>query len=61
MPTVQRIFGRVSTDQTPYHIGLGQDEVTEGFEVFDTHRRAGTELPTPYPNGQRRFENGTVL
>ncbi|MCI4318930.1 MAG: hypothetical protein L3K23_02210 [Thermoplasmata archaeon] len=40
MPTIQRIFGHVSIDQTLHYIGVGQEEMTEGFAVFDTHLRA---------------------
>ena len=55
VPTVQRIFGHVSIDQTLYHIGLGQDEMTEGFAVFDTHMRAGMEPPISLAQRQTAF------
>jgi len=35
--------------------------MTEGFAVFDTHVRAGTESLTHLPNGKRHFENGAIL
>jgi integrase/recombinase XerD len=37
VPTIQRIFGHVSIDQTLHFIGVGQEEMTEGFAVFDRH------------------------
>ncbi|MGA8303696.1 MAG: hypothetical protein WA691_04330 [Thermoplasmata archaeon] len=40
---------------------VGQDEMTEGFAVFDIHPRAGMETATPLPNGKRRFESGSIL
>jgi hypothetical protein len=43
VPTIQRIYGHVSIDQTLHYIGVGQEEMSEGFEVFDTHIRAGME------------------
>jgi integrase/recombinase XerC len=43
VPTIQRIFGHVSIDQTLHYIGVGQEEMTEGFAVFDTHIRAAME------------------
>jgi len=47
VPTIQRIFGHVSIDQTLHYIGVGQEEMTEGFAVFDTHMREGMETVTP--------------
>jgi integrase len=41
LPTIQRIFGHVSIDQTLHYVGVGQEEMTEGFAVFDTHIQAG--------------------
>jgi integrase len=43
--TIRRIFGHVSLDQTLRYIGVGQDEMTEGFAVFDHHMQAGLEAP----------------
>jgi integrase len=43
VPTIQRIFGHVSLDQTLHYIGVGQEEMTEGFAVFDRHMQAGLE------------------
>jgi integrase len=50
LPTIQRIFGHVSIDQTLHYVGVGQEEMTEGFAVFDTHIRAGMD-----PQRQRAF------
>ncbi len=54
-PTIQRIYGHVSIDQTLHYVGVGQDEMTEGFAVFDTHIRAGMESLTPPPQRQTAF------
>jgi hypothetical protein len=45
VPTIQRIFGHVSVDQTLHFIGIGQEEMTEGFVLFDPHMRASPEDP----------------
>jgi integrase len=45
VPTIQRIFGQVSVDQTLHYIGVGQEVMTEGFAVFHTYIRAGMEPP----------------
>jgi len=55
VPTIQRIFGHVSIDQTLHYIGVGEEEMTEGFAVFDTHMRAGMETPTPPSQRQTAF------
>jgi integrase len=55
VPTIQRIYGHVSLDQTLHYVGVGQEEMTEGFAVFDTHMRAGMELLTPPPQRQTAF------
>lgn len=44
-PTIQRIYGHVSIDQTLHYVGVDQEEMTEGFAVFDTHMRGGLESP----------------
>ena len=49
VPTIQRIFGHVSIDQTLHYIGVGQEEMTEGFAVFDHHMQAGLETPFSGP------------
>jgi integrase len=55
LPTIQRIYGHVSIDQTLHYVGVGQDEMTEGFAVLDTHMRAGMETATPPPQRQTAF------
>jgi integrase len=55
VPTIQRIFGHVSIDQTLHYVGVGQEEMTEGFAVFDTHIRAGMETLTPPSQRQTAF------
>jgi integrase len=55
VPTIQRIFGHVSIDQTLHYIGVGQEEMTEGFAVFDTHIRAGMETAISEPQRQTVF------
>jgi integrase len=56
VPTLQRIFGHVSIDQTQHYIGVGQEEMTEGFAVFDTPMRTGMpETATPPPQRQTAF------
>jgi integrase len=52
LPTIQRIYRHASIDQTLRYVGVAQDEMTEGFAVFDTHMRAGMETLTPLPNGK---------
>ena len=54
-PTIQRIYGHVSLDQTLHYVGVGQEEMTEGFAVFDTHMRAGMESTTPPPQRHTAF------
>jgi integrase len=49
VPTIQRIFGHVSIDQTLHYIGVGQDEMTEGFAAFDRHLRLGPAAPSSEP------------
>jgi integrase len=39
-PTIQRIYGHVSIDQTLHYVGVDQEEMAEGFAVFDQHMRA---------------------
>ncbi len=39
-PTIQRIYGHVSLDQTLHYVGVDQEEMAEGFAVFDQHMRA---------------------
>ena len=55
VPTIQRIYGHVSIDQTLHYVGVGQEEMTEGFAVFDTHIRAGMETLTPPSQRQTAF------
>jgi integrase len=55
LPTIQRIYGHVSIDQTLHYVGVGQDEMTEGFAVFDTHMRAGMETATALSQRQTAF------
>ncbi len=45
VPTIQRIFGHVSIDQTLHYVGVDQEEMTEGFAVFDQHMREALENP----------------
>jgi integrase len=49
VPTIQRIFGHVSVDQTLHYIGVGQEEMTEGFAVFDHHIREAMGTPFSAP------------
>jgi integrase len=44
-PTVQRIYGHASVDQTLHYVGVDQEEMTEGFAVFDEHMRGALEPP----------------
>ena len=39
-PTIQRIYGHVSIDQTLHYVGVDQEEMAEGFAVFDQHMKA---------------------
>lgn len=55
VPTIQRIFGHVSIDQTLHYIGVGEEEMTEGFAVFDTHIRAAMEGSFSTPQRQTTF------
>lgn len=55
LPTIQRIYGHVSIDQTLHYVGVGQEEMTEGFAVFDTHIRAGMHPPLKDPQRQTAF------
>jgi integrase len=55
VPTIQRIFGHASIDQTLHYIGVGQEEMTEGFAVFDTHIRAAMDPPFSDPQRQTAF------
>jgi len=43
LPTIQRIYGHVSIDQSLHYIGVGQEEMSEGFAIFDTHIRAAMD------------------
>jgi hypothetical protein len=43
LPTIQRISGHVTIDQTLHYVGVGPEKMTEGFAVFDTHIRAGMD------------------
>jgi integrase len=61
VPTIQRNFGHVSIDQPLHYIGVGQEEMTEGFAVFDTHIRAAMDPPFQTPNGKSCSENGAIL
>jgi integrase len=49
VPTIQRIFGHVSLDQTLNYIGVGREEMTERIAVFDHHMQAGLEAPFSGP------------
>jgi integrase len=55
VPTIQSIFGHVSIDQTLHYIGVGEEEMTEGFAVFDTHIRAAMDPPFSDPQRQTVF------
>ena len=54
-PTIQRICGHVSIDQTLHYVGVDQEEMTEGFAVFDQHMREGMETPMCRSQRQTAF------
>ena len=54
-PTIQRIFGHASLDQTLHYIGVGEKEMVAGLAVFDTHMREGMDLAFPGPRRQAAF------
>ena len=37
LPTIQRIYVHASIYQTVHYVGVGEEEMTEGFAVFDWH------------------------
>ena len=39
-PTIQRIYGHVSIDQTLHYVGADQEGMAEGFAVFDQQMRS---------------------
>ncbi len=51
-PTIQRIYGHASLDQTLHYIGVGEEEMVAGLAVFDTHMKEGMELALPTPQRQ---------
>lgn len=54
-PTIQRIYGHVSIDQTLHYIGVGEEEMVAGLALFDTHMRAGMEPTLTGPQRQTAF------
>ncbi|MGI0055328.1 MAG: tyrosine-type recombinase/integrase [Thermoplasmata archaeon] len=55
VPTIQRIYGHVSVDQTLHYVGVGQEEMEAGFAAFDTHIRSGMTPPFDDPQRQTVF------
>lgn len=55
VPTIQRIFGHVSIDQTLHYVGVGQEEMSAGLAVFDAHIREGMEPAISLPQRQMVF------
>ena len=53
--TIQRIYGRVSIDQTLHYVGVDQEEMIEGFAVSDTRVRGGLESPISASQRQTAF------
>lgn len=49
LPTIQRIYGHVSLDQTLHYVGVGQEEMTAGFAVFDRHLAEALSGPLGAP------------
>ncbi len=49
VPTIQRIYGHASLDQTLHYVGIGEEEMTEGFAVFDRHVSRGLKPPFSAP------------
>ena len=49
VPTIQRIFGHTSLDQTLDYVRVGEEEMTEGFAVFDRHLSRGLSGPISTP------------
>jgi integrase len=43
VPTVQKIYGHVSIDQTLRYLGVGLEEMVAGLAVFATHMCAAME------------------
>ena len=39
LPTIQRIYGHSSLDETVRYVGVDQDEMRKGFDTFDAHMR----------------------
>jgi len=54
-PTIQRIYGHVSVDQTLHYVGVDQEEMAEGFAVFDQHMREVLENPMCRSQRQTAF------
>jgi integrase len=54
-PTIQRIYGHASIDQTLHYIGVGEEEMVAGLAVFDTHMREGMDLALSAPQRQTVF------
>ncbi len=53
VPTIQRFYGPASVDQTLQYVGVGEEERTEGFAVFDRHLSRGLESRSRSPDGKR--------
>lgn len=54
-PTIQRIYGHASLDQTLHYVGVDQEEMSEGFTVFDQHMQDALEEPMCRSQRQRSF------
>jgi len=48
-------YGHASIDQTLHYVGVDQEEMTEGFAVFDQHMQGGLESLTPPSQRQTVF------
>jgi site-specific recombinase XerD len=49
LPTIQRIYGHASLDQTLHYVGVGQEEMTAGFAAFDRHLAESVSGPIGAP------------
>jgi integrase len=54
-PTLQRIYGHASVDQTLHYVGVDQEDMTAGFAVFDQHMREAIEDPMCRSQRQTAF------
>lgn len=54
-PTIQRIYGYASIDQTLHHVGVGEEAMVAGLAVFDTRIREGMDLALSAPQRQTVF------